>query len=1228
MKKLTLLLIALIWVFNVSEAQNVFDPASPNGTKMEETVVKTPGGTYILAKPIVPDGLTEIVRKQQNINGDENYCSVTMRFASPYSYPPSVQLFNETNFYATDVAVYTDCNPSVSYDENLEQTVVTWDEVAEGNYHLVMASYHDGLFGFEAFSNEVKYVFSELNLTGNLDTLMNFDEAVHKVSLLAFDENNQRFENDDEENFFQITFLKVRYPDGMDVRSNEYLAFPFTYNGSVYFGGDTACVYISDVSNEYKLNFSQVIGKIGKLYAYDFPEINNGLSSDSIITKNASYAQPSPLVLGKEPMPGSEGQPRYLTFNAHSIGYHPERYYSYQDAGGTIQLSYYANNYPIGQDDTLKIFCGNSVKYNSSTNADALYWEGNPIDNFSGCTKVGPFIKHIYYTPIAEPEVMNFNYKQLGTNFDGITNETPFYGTDMVNNIFSQEDIDYLEFYWGTGIGKQAQGDVLFRSRSYMESYYTNFELRDQDGELLREGPLSGWFPFEYQNEGLYTLSLSNEHYRIKDITGNIKNILEFDVSKEDANPPVMNNFRILNTQGMIKFDNAFEEGENGTLLFEVFDRGQNRDNYRHRLEIEEDSIKAYYKNSSSEEWIEIQVNYDMGLSDTLWGNWPPEHTGVKYMPNRYYSGSLKDMFAEAGYKDLKITLTDASGNRNTQIWHPALYVVGDSVSLLYENWDTGDFSNQWFFEPEGQENNWTVISDEGNPAPAAKFSGSPLMTDYNCGIIRAVGAENIQSVRDIQLKFDLSLSGTSTGNMEYMKILFNPRWTGEWKQIDSIPATEDFDWKTFSYDITGLISEYVSGNIMFEAGGENSMAIGSWMLDNIYCYRKQASVDASITASPGSLTQTFIQNNGQDTKEICIGNSGDGNSLLGWSASVHYLSAAKPKVVPEGPEPPKQEFCVNKVESNYGKAKSIMDRESVCLHYDERNTNALGSGGSTFLAAVRFTSNQMAQYTGYALQNVQLCIPQKATTLILKVWDAGTSTSPGELICEQSVDGGIGWLSVNLAEPVEISGSDIWIGCEIGNDPGFCPMGYDESTFSANGQWYSAIGEHWYDGLLGDFNWNIRANIGNETIYNWLSLGDENGVLSSGTSEDIEVHFDATGLENNSYLANICIESNDPEMPVLEIPVSMDILTEVEELGSSFITAYPNPVSGTLYIDMKENVDVLELLDAQGKTIRKYNAEGKSSLIVNVTDVQPGVYLLRFECAKKTVSCKTIIIK
>ncbi len=116
----------------------------------------------------------------------------------------------------------------------------------------------------------------------------------------------------------------------------------------------------------------------------------------------------------------------------------------------------------------------------------------------------------------------------------------------------------------------------------------------------------------------------------------------------------------------------------------------------------------------------------------------------------------------------------------------------------------------------------------------------------------------------------------------------------------------------------------------------------------------------------------------------------------------------------------------------------------------------------------------------------------------------------------------------------------------------------------------------------------------------------------------------EATYDQNMNDLGVFC---NNGQSKVLSIKApTAQIAVQANRIGDVF--AYPNPVSGTLYVDMKENVDVLELLDAQGKTIRKYNAEGKSSLIVNVTDVQPGVYLLRFECAKKTVSCKTIIIK
>jgi subtilisin family serine protease len=62
-----------------------------------------------------------------------------------------------------------------------------------------------------------------------------------------------------------------------------------------------------------------------------------------------------------------------------------------------------------------------------------------------------------------------------------------------------------------------------------------------------------------------------------------------------------------------------------------------------------------------------------------------------------------------------------------------------------------------------------------------------------------------------------------------------------------------------------------------------------------------------------------------------------------------------------------------------------------------------------------------------------------------------------------------------------------------------------------------------------------------------WLSVSPESGSTAPGGTSEVTVSFDATGLEPGDYQAVLCVASNDPVTPLVQVPVS---LTVVEDAG------------------------------------------------------------------------------
>jgi len=57
-----------------------------------------------------------------------------------------------------------------------------------------------------------------------------------------------------------------------------------------------------------------------------------------------------------------------------------------------------------------------------------------------------------------------------------------------------------------------------------------------------------------------------------------------------------------------------------------------------------------------------------------------------------------------------------------------------------------------------------------------------------------------------------------------------------------------------------------------------------------------------------------------------------------------------------------------------------------------------------------------------------------------------------------------------------------------------------------------------------------------------WLSVTPASGTTVSGDTSPVSVDFDATGLAPGTYDATLCVRSNDPATPLVEVPVSMEV--------------------------------------------------------------------------------------
>ena len=143
---------------------------------------------------------------------------------------------------------------------------------------------------------------------------------------------------------------------------------------------------------------------------------------------------------------------------------------------------------------------------------------------------------------------------------------------------------------------------------------------------------------------------------------------------------------------------------------------------------------------------------------------------------------------------------------------------------------------------------------------------------------------------------------------------------------------------------------------------------------------------------------------------------------------------------------------------------------------------------------------------------------------------------------------------------------------------------------------------------------------INGSVLYSDAAIGNQwynqNGLIFGATSQSY------TPVINGDYYVIVTINgcSSDPSNSINVVTIGIEQIN----LNKS-IKVYPNPVSNELVIDFVGNKEVIdfEIFNSIGQLVFKGNFS--ETIVVQTTDFNPGVYLLKFENSK-TVEFKKII--
>jgi len=334
-------------------------------------------------------------------------------------------------------------------------------------------------------------------------------------------------------------------------------------------------------------------------------------------------------------------------------------------------------------------------------------------------------------------------------------------------------------------------------------------------------------------------------------------------------------------------------------------------------------------------------------------------------------------------------------------------------------------------------------------------------------------------------------------------------------------------------------------GAIDFFAGGDGG-DLPKFYFDDVEYIQTAFETDPIITLDPYSFEETLDQ--GQTSiQNLTIGNIGATD--LDYEIAVVYdidsdRTPITPSVIPTNHV--LNLVCASTPTGNSQSPASTDDE--VTLNYDDENNSAIGwtVAPTDAEVAARFLPDMTGPYAGMQLTSVFVFINDLGENFKLKVYGMGSDIEPGSLLVEQDFyPAAASWHLIELDEPITITGGDLWVGYSFTQQAEdlFVP-GCDAGPNDPNGDWLkTGIGwGHLSSNPALPNNWNIRANLTGEPITHWLTVDPVSGLVVPEGSQEINVNFDATGLEPGTYVADVVVFSNDPENSIAYIPVTLTV--------------------------------------------------------------------------------------
>ena len=503
----------------------------------------------------------------------------------------------------------------------------------------------------------------------------------------------------------------------------------------------------------------------------------------------------------------------------------------------------------------------------------------------------------------------------------------------------------------------------------------------------------------------------------------------------------------------------------------------------------------------------------------------------------------------------------------------------------FFEPWDQGTFTyNDWLFNPE--QGNWKIITTEGNPAPCAEFSSDPQRLDYSFALESIIIDGLDITCSKVWLDFTDRLQDSVNNSTEKLtvELYYNNRWNLIFEEKNS----ESHGWTNRHIDITPVSGK--GFKFRFRANGANSANIVSWQVDNINVYavckpaRNLAGdalgLDVHLTWSPPVCAEGHPLNEGFEEIQF---------PPVNWS-------------------------------------QHITNQAATWIHSDLNSPIGVHTGNY----AARVSSDYNHQDEWLIAENVEI-------TGNLVFWSFGYqgSVHGDHYYVKLSGNHGTSWeilqdLSALPPYPGS-SGYNQWntpytidLSAYLGQ---VVDLAWQVVDGDGQGAWYTwAIDDCKVgNGILKDF-----YNPGNSQLYDIYRQDVGAGNFTKINQDFItDTSFTDPGLIPSSYKYYVAAFQESCYLSTSSDTIVVDVITGKNEVNrASILKVFPNPAKDILFIVSNSKIMSIEILNYLGQTVCFYNHIDNHEVAINITNIPPGIYILKSTTDTGPVISKVIVEK